>query len=439
MKRKIRFAALLLLAASVLSGCAMRTVEQMYALPKRSDAYSHLQTAIDSAMVGLEYSAPISGENQQSVQTADLDGDGVDEYLVFASGSWEKPLQVLIFKQETDGTCVLMDIIDSNGTAFEQVEYVPFDENPGVELIIGCQVSDQVLRSVSVYSLVDEKIQQLMLVGYSKFLANDFDENGIYELMVLRPGEAEAGPGASVLYTCQNGQIQRSMEAELSTSSTQIRRIQSGKLSSGEKAVFVSSSAENGKIRTDVLTVKGGVLSNLAASGLADTTIETLHNFYVYPSDIDEDGVMELPAQLPVRPVSVWHNDAQQSLLRWFALERRGGEVDKLYTFHNFLEGWYLTLESQWAQQISVVQGEDQFAFYIWNEDFSEASELFSIYTFTGSSRNEEATQDGRFLLHSTESAVYAAKLEADAGLYSITREYLTESFRQIHQDRRMN
>ena len=97
MKKRI-----LLLCALVftllLTGCAMRTVEEMYALPKRSEEYKELQAAIDTAMYGMTFSSPQSGENQQTVQMADLNGDGLDEYLVFAKGATEKPLQVLIFK-----------------------------------------------------------------------------------------------------------------------------------------------------------------------------------------------------------------------------------------------------------------------------------------------------------------------------------------------------
>lgn len=439
MKRKYIILALFAAVALLLTGCAMRTVEDMYALPKRSEKYSQLQSAIDAAMAGLDYCAPISGENQQTVQTADLDGDGVDEYLVFASGSWEKPLQVLIFQQKDDGSYALMDIIESNGASFEQVEYASFDEKPGMEIIIGCQVSDQVLRSVSVYSLEGDHIQQLLLVGYSRFLTCDFDEDGSYELMVLRPGEMETNPGVSVVYASHNGQITRSSEAELSVSSSQIRRIQRGKLLDGENAVFVSSTAEESRILTDILTIDGNHLSNLVLSGIGDSTVDTLRNSYIYPQDIEGDGIVEIPAQLAILPVSVWKNDEDQSLLRWFALDSQGREMDKLHTFHNFLEGWYLSLNSEWARRVSVIRGEDVFSFYMWNDDFSEAVPVFTIYTFTGSNRGEQAVADGRFLLHSGESAAYAAKLEERAHEYDITREYLTESFRLIRQDLQMN
>ena len=86
MKKRFVFLAAAL-AAMLLTGCALRTVEEMYALPKRSEEFRELQAAIDTAMYGMTYSSPQSGENQQTVQTADLNGDGevnlVDAALLF--------------------------------------------------------------------------------------------------------------------------------------------------------------------------------------------------------------------------------------------------------------------------------------------------------------------------------------------------------------------
>lgn len=205
MKKRFVFLAAAL-AAMLLTGCALRTVEEMYALPKRSEEFRELQAAIDTAMYGMTYSSPQSGENQQTVQTADLNGDGLDEYLVFAKGATEKPLQVLIFQQDETGKCRVLDTIGFNGQAFDQVEYMAFDDQPGLELVVGIQVSERVLRNVAVYSFHGGSAELLLLNSYSKMLPCQLSGDKS-ELMVLRPGEEETQRGMAVLYGYDKGQI----------------------------------------------------------------------------------------------------------------------------------------------------------------------------------------------------------------------------------------
>ena len=434
MKKKILFL-VLTLTALLLTGCAMQTVEEMYAVPKRSAEYSSLQFAIDAAMVGRTYAAPVSGDNQQSVQMADLDGDGVEEYLVFAMANSDKRLQVLIFRQEEDGACSLWEVIESSGAAFEQVEYIHFDQVPGCELVIGSQVSYQVLRSVSVYSFSKGTAEQLLMVGYSKFLTCDLDGNDRKELLVLRPGEAEATRGMAVLYSSRGGQIERSVETELSKEVTHIRRITASKLQDGTPAVFVASSVDEKAIVTDIFALKEGKFTNISFSTEADTSIQTLRNFYVYAEDIDEDGVLELPSLLTMKAVSHWEDEEEKFLLRWFAMDLDGREVDKLFTFHYYVGGWYVQLDKEWASRVSVEQGSGVYIFYMWNESYQEATPLFTIYVFTGGTRDEDAVKDGRFAVYRTEGVAYAGKLEPAAAEYGITEEYIINSFRLIRKD----
>ena len=431
-KRMVLLAAML--AAVLLSGCALSTVEEMYALPKRSKEFRELQAAIDTAMYGMTFSSPQSGDNQQTVQMADLNGDGVEDYLVFAKGATEKPLQVLIFQQDETGKCRTMATIGFNGQAFEQVEYVEFDDKPGYELVVGIQVSDQVLRSVAVYSFGSGDAELLLLNSYSKMLACNLsgDRN---ELMVLRPGEEETERGMAVLYGYENGQIVRSVETELSEHTSQIRRIMTGKLQDGTNAVFVTSSSGENTIVTDIFTVKDGNFTNISYSREADTSVGTLMNYYVYAEDIDSDGILELPGLISMKAVDNWGDNEQKFLLRWYAMDSDGWEIDKMYTYHNYPGGWYVQLDSTWASRVTVEQDQRSYQFYVWDESYQTADPLFTLYTFTGNDRDEVAVQDGRFALYRSEGVAYAAQLELAAPEYGITEKSLTESFHLIRQD----
>ena len=205
MKKVWIFVCVAVLAAVALSGC-MLTVDEMYRLPKRSETYNNLQSAIDKAMVGLSYSAPLMGENRQTVQMTDLDGDGNPEYLLFAKGTEERPLRILVFRN-VNGEFTNTETVESNGSAFDQVEYVDMDGDGGMEIVVGRQLSDQVVRSVSVYTLAEEELVQQVSVNYTKFLTADLDGDNLPELVVLSPGPADSENGIVELYSMKEGTV----------------------------------------------------------------------------------------------------------------------------------------------------------------------------------------------------------------------------------------
>ena len=109
-------AGLALLAAALtllLSGCFVKTVDELYTLPRHSDEYDRLELAIDAVLSGQSavYSAPVSGPNQQSVQLADLDGDGQEEAIAFLKAAGDRPLRACIFSR-VDGDYHLTDVIE---------------------------------------------------------------------------------------------------------------------------------------------------------------------------------------------------------------------------------------------------------------------------------------------------------------------------------------
>ena len=426
---------LAVLACLILSGCAMRTVEQMYCPPRRSEEYNSLQSAIDEAMTGLEYAAPVSGDNQQTVQRADLNADGKDEYLVFARGNSEKPLHILVFRIGEDGEYVLSEDISCNGSSFEQVEYVELDGKPGMDLLVGRQLGGQALRIASLYSFADGQSEQIFNTIYARVVTCDLDGNGKKELMVIRYGESELDSAVAVLYAWRNGVMERSREAVLSGKAEHIKRISLSTLQSGEPAVYVASAVNDSAIVTDVFAVRNKVFSNISLASDTGTSVQTLRNYYIYSEDLDGDGVLELPRLLTMKSTSSQENREKQYLICWYALNLQGREQDKYYTFHNYDGGWYLMLDSTWISRIAMEQDGNTCTFYIWNEDYGEAQAVFSVYALTGQNRDSQAGERNRFALYRGETVVYAAKLETASALYGITQDYLKDCFHLIQQD----
>lgn len=424
----------LLFSVSLLAGCNLHTIDELYCLPKRSEAYNNLQSQIDKAMAGFEYSAPLSGENRQRVQMVDLNGDGEVEYLLFAKGGADAPLRIFIFAG--DGTdYVLLDTITATGTAFEQVEYVQMDHKPGLEIVLGCQVSDQVIRNVSVYTMVDDQTEQMMSANYSKFVCYDLDKDNCGELLILRPGANAGDNGIAELYGVENGTMERSAQVSMSEPSDAIKRIMVGKLSDGIRAVYVASDVDGSAIITDIYAIVDGLFSNVSFSNESGTSVQTLRNYYVYADDIDEDGVLELPDLITMPHSGGVLNSENQHLIRWYAMNSSGKEINKMYTYHNVVGGWYMRLNKKYAEQISVLQHGNSYEFHIWDPENLENQRLMTVYVLTGQKREEQAQIDNRFVLYRTESTVYAANVDVLAASYGLSKEEVMNSFHLIQLD----
>ncbi len=431
---KLKILLIALGAVLLLAGCNVSTVEDLYCLPKRSEAYKNLQSVMDQAMTGHEFSAPVSGEHQQTVQLADLDGDGMDEYLLFARGGAENPLQIFIFSGDGEAYR-LIDTIQSTGSSFQQVEYVNMDNRGGVEVVVGRQLSDQVIGSISVYTMVGGQMEEIMKTSYSKFICADMDKNGNQELLVLRPGEGKPDQGVAELYAMESGTIQRLAQANMSKSADKIRRIMTGKLNDGLPAVYVASDAGSNAIITDVYALTDGQFTNVSFSNESGTSVQTLRNYYVYADDIDNDGILELPHLIAMRMPEGDGAFQNQHLIRWYAMNSDGSEADRLYTYHNFAGGWYVELSAAIASRIAAVQRGNSYEFYLWDEAFTASQKLMTIHVLTGSKREEQAVLNNRFVLYRTEAVVYSAELEVASGSYGMSREGLINSFHLIVRD----
>jgi len=425
MRRYFKLAFLLVFAACILSGCGLKTVDQLYCLPKRSEAYDNLQAVIDEAMDGLTFSAPVYGSNRQTVQVADLDGDEVDEYVLFAKDSSEKPLKILIFCQLASGY-VLMDTIEGYGFAFDFVEYAQMDDRPGVEIIVGRQVSDQVARSVSVYRFTSGFSRQLLSTGYSRLSTCDLDQDGKKEMFLLNYGAAENGNGLVTLYSYREGEMQRSAEQSISNTAAGFRRFTPGTLQNGRQAMFVTCEKDEKTLVTDIFVMDNGQLY-ATAKGIST---QALRDYHVYPADIDNDGFMEM-ARLLAMPDTGYGK--RQYILQWYSLDEEGRETEKECTFHNYSEGWFLVVEKEDIEGLLVEQTEESTIFSRMVEGKKTA--IFVIEALTDADREEIAKQEGRIILYKGDAVIYTAKITDEAKRLGLTKEVLSKAFYPIRAE----
>ena len=131
LKHFFPMAALTSLLLLLLSGCSLKSPEQLYELPEPPEDYKNLQSTITQVQTDLsleysssvEYAAPLSGDNTQTVQLLDLDDDGAQESAVafFRVANAENPLMIYIFHQQADGQYEVYAVIEGGGSAISSI------------------------------------------------------------------------------------------------------------------------------------------------------------------------------------------------------------------------------------------------------------------------------------------------------------------------------
>ena len=425
MRKHIGICVMILLAVLALTGCGLKTVDQLYCLPKRSEADKDLQAVIDDAMDGLTFSVPMYGDNRLNVQAADLDGDGVDEYLAFAADNSEKPLKILIFCQLASGY-VLMDTIEGYGFAFDFVEYAQLDDRPGLEIIVGRQVSERVARSVSVYRFSSGISRQLLSVGYSRLSTCDLDQDGKKEVFLLNYGAAENGSGLVTLYSYREGEMQRSAEQAISSAASNFERFTAGTLEDGRQAMFVTCEKDDMTLVTDVFVMEDGNIQPVVKG----ISTQALQGYHVYPFDVDGDGIREMARLLSMPNTG---DTKKQYLLQWYSLDVEGNQTEKRCTFHHYADGWYVTVSKDLIYKLAVEQTEEMTTFCLLQD--GKRTPLVSVQALMDKDREEQAKQEGLVILYKGNAVIFVAEITEAGRDMGITEEMISKQFYPIRAE----
>ena len=409
MRIKKGFAVLAAMLCLLLSGCLLQSAEELYALPKQPEEYYTLQNQLDRILqAGGSYCAPVAGDCRQAVQLADLDSDGQEEALAFFKLPGEKPLRVYIFKK-TEAGYAQTACIEGDGSAFESVSYCQLDTALGLEIVLGRQVSDQVPQALCVYTLAGDQVTELLNVSCVRHTLADLDGNGLQELLTFHIDD-DTAVGRTDYYRWQSGAMALAGSADMTAPLTadSIRRIVCGQMQAQVPAVFVANTyePENATIVSDVFILDCDEFCNVSKRGDSAEAAVSARYQRVYAVDIDADGLIELPE--PVQLPGLTQSDVYYKI-QWYNLQRDGTRQYKKSTFHNYPDGWYLDLRTDWEEKLAVAAIPDAQGYGFYCAD--DGAQRFAIYAFTGSDAQAQAEADGRFVLAEKGDTVYAGEI----------------------------
>ncbi len=405
--------ALIAIVALVLCGCSDTSIEDLYSLPKPQEEYLQLQKLIAAEITaGSEYSAPTVGTPRQSIQLVDVDGDGKDEALAFLKNSSQTPV-IQIYRFGGSGY-ELATTITGEGSAIGRVEYADLDGDGNSEIIVSWKISSDILV-VKAYSLHNWTSSVLLSTGCTDFLIANLDAAGGSEVVLLNFDDEG---GAVELFFCDKAGEVTETSSRVSSSLEAADRFRVSGIDKEALAIFVEGHYQEDETQwysTDVIVFADNKLENITLDTSTGNSVAK-RRVEVYSLDINGDGTLEVPFAEPVfkQPKVT----ADYYVFDWMSYSVDGQSELCASTYHCYNDGWYYVLPEEWREDFTVRResgktGERTVVLSTVDEKTGEVSDMLTVYSLTDENRRDRAALPGRFILLSSESAIYAAKYNA--------------------------
>ncbi|MDY3014667.1 MAG: hypothetical protein SOR61_05680 [Evtepia sp.] len=444
MGRKLMLLLGLVVCLLGLSGCVFGSVDEMYALPKSSEAYVKLQSKINETKGSAEYIAPLSGDNRQTIQLVDVDGDGTQEAVAFfRDTTQEDPLNIVIFKQDDQGEYKVYARIAGMGNEIESIDYLDLTEAKGRDILVSWQVSASVHTLVG-YTLADGQPVEIMRSGYGRYLTADMDGDERSEVILAQSESSSASQWRIEYYDGKDGGMELVSSAPLSEGATDISAWTTGELKGGVPALFVTSYLGKDVLVADVFSMGEHGLKNIGLEE-GERSSKNLFHYYagVHPADINGDGLLEVPCEMRV---AAYGDSSVDGFwwLKWKNYLPDGSSKTVMTTYHGG-DGWYLEIPSAWTGVFSMNRQESSttgvrsvtFARGVPDEESGKQPEPFLVIrSLAGGDRAALAQKEEGILLYEDSSVLYTGEILKSSWDCGLNEESLKAAFHVVGEKR---
>lgn len=213
-------------------------------------------------------------------------------------------------------------------------------------------------------------------------------------------------------------------------------RITVGVLRSSTPALFVTGVADSTRAITDVLVLRGGELTNLVLSAMTGVSGESSRFCTLYPTDINGDGVTEVPRTVPL---SGDEESTASQRIDWISYDASGLAAKALSTYHAVEDGWYLRLPEGWAENIQAARtsGGEETAVTFYVEQDTTAGRTAAHHRAQRRGPGAAGGEDGRFILSRNGGVIYVGELLKgnEDWKYSVTEDQVRSAFGLITRE----
>ncbi len=362
------------------NGCTLRLSdpETLMSPPKLVGGYQDLQDTFEQEIgSNAALVAPVNGKYKSAFIIDDFNSDSIEEAMVFYSvKEKEEAVSVGLFQKENDSWKYIKSV-SGIGSGIDTVIIEDMNSDGISEVIIGWSLYT-LNKQVCIYEPDLSSQNVFMSLGsypYNLLEMIDVNSNGNKELFLVNLDTTGVVPAACA----QVYSVSKKEETE-QLSSISIDGNVSGyseiKVDSNS-CIYVDAFKNEHDMITEVLVwnkEKASLEAPLFDEATQSTTA-TWRNARIPVTDIDNDGLLEVPVGIEVKGSSRVNSGVLQEegiyFTRWSSFNGTRLKAEQ-YCLYNFDQGYRFDIPSSWVGKVTITSLDSQWYFYRWNQSASE-------------------------------------------------------------------
>ena len=370
MLRKFVCALLVISISASLCGCEFFTADtaDLLSPPALTGDMLPIAKAIDQSVQGdYSFEYPTRGDYRSAVIQYDINKDGVLEAFAFYSTEESKKTTMhinAIRNQNGEWTSVSTQKIVAGGV--DRVAFCDLDRDGNDEILVGWEIYGTSELQLTVYTLGENSLTQRMLEQYTHFTTCDLDEDGLNEIFIIRAAPSESS-NTAFLFSLTPVGVSQIATCELDSAAKTFYSPVVGTLSTGQPAIYIDAAKGVGAVTEVLYMEKNSLVNPLLDPGTKENT-KTIRSASLEISDINSDGILEIPIQSEVPSVTKYGSSEKQYLTNWCSFNGTA-LTNQMTAIINSSDKYYLSIPQKWQGKIAVLKDSEERLLEIYRYD----------------------------------------------------------------------
>lgn len=425
--------AFVLIISTLFGGCSfeLRSIDSLMR-PPHTAMESELKSSIDKLLGNqISFRSPESGENHSAITLRDINGDGIDEAIVFyVNNNDTSVVRMCVLTKQKDKWLLAGDF-SGNGSDIYTVEFADLNSDNDDEIMVTWLLFDDKSQKVlSVFTSVLDgdalKVSACLSEPYNLMNVADVFSDNNKQLIIAYSNMTRDIKNSTLrlIGIDKNDKVNLINETALDSRITGLLSLQSDIEPGNEtQRFFIDAMIADGQCITQVFG--WNAISKKFVSMLNDTDDPdiTLRSSDLLCKDIDNDGVIEIPLKKAMS--ECLNSDTSLGyLLIWHKADKKGLVPSDHYVV-NLLEHYTLYYPQSWKNKVFVRSKNVERKWHFVNENDDV---LFTISAHTFSDW-DDSNSDGLEMIMVQNDTVYCCSVTDIGAQADITAADISSYF----------